>query len=75
MMGGETVKIDRNKLELELARACMSRSSLAMTSGVSAGTLQSAFSGENIRPDKLGKIARALGVSPETIVKMDGADK
>lgn len=68
------MKIDRNKLELELARACMRQSDLIIASGVPACTLQHTLAGKNIRPENLGKIARALGVSPEAIVKAEETD-
>jgi len=62
--------IDTKKLDALLANKCMSLKELANTSGVDTGTLSRLRSGSRAaRPQTIGKIARALKVDAELIVK------
>ena len=62
------MKADRTKLNLAMARACMSTSDVAKTAGMPRPSLNNAIMGKNVRPDTLGRIARALGVDVLDIV-------
>lgn len=64
------MKVDRKKLEMAMARACMNSADLPDATGLPRGTVQNAIVGKGIRPGTLGRIAKALGVDPaELIVK------
>lgn len=63
------MKVDRKKLELAMARACMESRDLPAAAGLPRPTVQNAIVGKGVRPSTLGRIARALGVDPEEIVK------
>jgi len=62
-------KVERKKLELAMARACMNSAALPAAAGLPRPTVQNAIVGKGIRPATLGKIARALGVDPVEIIQ------
>lgn len=62
--------VDKNAVELLMAKKQMTQKQLANVSGVSRYTLGLIVSHKrNPKPLTVGKIATALGVEPETIVK------
>lgn len=65
------MKADRQKLELAMARACMSSADLPSASGLPRPTVQNAIVGKSVRPATLGRIARALNVDPAEIIKQE----
>lgn len=62
------MKLDRRKFDLERARACMGQSDFEKA-GVPKGTLCRALSGRELKPETIGKIARALGVDVTEILE------
>ena len=67
LMGGEEVKLDRQKYMLARARACMGQKDLE-AAGISKGTLCRALR-EDVRPETAGRIAKALGVDVTEILE------
>ena len=65
------MKVNRKKLELAMARACMTSAELPAAAGMPRPTVQNAVVGKSVRPATVGKIARALGVDPAEIIEMD----
>lgn len=65
------MKADRNKLELALARACMTPESLTAAAEMPRPTVNNVISGRSVRPATLGRIARALGVDVTDIIKKE----
>ena len=65
------MKLNRKKLELAMARACMNSADLPKAAGLPRPTVQNAIVGKGIRPGTLGKIAKALGVDPVEIIEME----
>ena len=63
------MKVDRKKLELAMARACMNSADLPAAAGLPRPAVQNAIVGKGIRPSTLGRIARALGVDPADIIE------
>ena len=63
------MKIDTGKLDLFLARQCLSLSDLR--DGSSPQTLRRVRRGEEIKPRTVGRIAKALGVDPIDIIEKD----
>lgn len=63
------MKVDRQKLDMAMARACMNNADLATAVGLSRSAVHGALQGKNIRPATLGRIAKALGVDPAEIIK------
>lgn len=61
--------VDRKKLELAMARACMNSADLPAAAGLPRPTVQNAIVGKSVRPGTLGRIARALGVDPEDLLR------
>ena len=55
------MKINRKKLELAKARACMGQKEI-VAAGFPAGTLTNAMTGKNIKPETAGRLAKVLGV-------------
>lgn len=62
------MKVEKAKLTLAMARACVSTQDLAAAAGVSTQTVNAALRGQNVRPAVLGRLARALGVDPAEIM-------
>lgn len=61
------VKLDRKKYELARARACKGQKELE-AEGIPKGTLCRAMSGRGVKPETLGRIAKALGVDVTEIL-------
>lgn len=62
------MKLDKKKYELARARACMSFNDV-IKAGVPKGTLCRVIGGEDVRPETIGKIARALGCDVAEILE------
>ena len=60
--------VDRKKLELAMARACMNSADLPAAAGLPRPTVQNAIVGKSVRPATAGRIARALGVDVTEIL-------
>lgn len=65
--GGATMKINREKYMLARAKACMGQKDLE-AAGIPRGTLCRILKSE-VRPETVGKIARALGVDVTEILE------
>ena len=63
------MRVNRKKLELAMARACMNSADLPTATGLPRSTVQNAIVGKGVRPGTLGKIAKALNVDPAEIMK------
>jgi len=64
------MKINRKKLELAKARACMGQKEI-VAAGFSAGTLTNAMTGKNIKPETAGRRAKVLGVDVLEIIETE----
>jgi len=62
------MKINRKKLELAKARACMGQKEI-VAAGFPAGTLTNAMTGKNIKPETAGRLAKVLGVDVLEIIE------
>lgn len=61
--------VDKSKLTLAMARACMNSADLAKAAEMSLQTVNRVLIGRSVRPATLGRVARALGVDPADIIK------
>ena len=68
------MRANRERLELAMARACLSAPALAEKADMPRATLNGVIRGRNVRPVTLGKVARALGVQVEELLE-GGNDK
>lgn len=66
--GGEYMKLDSQKFNLERARACMGQADFEKA-GIPKGTLCRAMSGKGLKPETIGKIAKAHGVDVTAILE------
>ena len=64
--------VDRKKLELAMARACMNSADLPAAAGLPRPTVNNAIVGKSVRPGTLGRIAKALGVDPAELLREEG---
>lgn len=55
------MKVNRKKLEIAEARACMGRKEI-LAAGFPDGTLRGVVSGRNLKPETVGRLAKILGV-------------
>lgn len=63
------MKVNKKKLELAMANACMDSRDLAVAANLPRPTLNNAITGRNLRPATVGKVAKALGVSVESLIE------
>ncbi len=63
------MKIDKQKYMIARARACMGQKELE-AAGIPKGTLCRAMR-DNLRPETVGKIAKALGVDVTEIIETE----
>lgn len=68
------MKVETIKIQLEMARQCVTTHELAKAAGLPTQTINGAIRGCNIRPATLGRIARALAVDPADILASDDGD-
>lgn len=62
------MKADRKKLELAMARACMSTGDLQKAAGIPRPTINKVVTGKNVRPGTVGRVATALKVDVTEIL-------
>ena len=65
------MKVNRSKLELAMARACMSPADLANKAVLPRPTLNNVIVGRSVRPVTIGRIAKALGCDVTEILETD----
>lgn len=65
------MKADIQKIELRRADLCMSSKELQQKSGLPRGTYLGVITRKNVRPETLGRIAKALGVDPAEIIETE----
>ena len=65
------MKADRKKLELAMARACMSTGDPVKKSAMPRPTVNNVIMGRDVRPATIGKIARALDVDVTDILEVE----
>lgn len=63
------MKVNRQKLELAMARACMDSKDLPMAAQLPRPTVNNAIVGKSVRPGTLGRIAKALNCDPADILE------
>lgn len=63
------MNIDREQIELFLARASMSKQTLAARSGLSRNGIRLILYRGTCKPDTAGKLAKGLGVPVDAIIK------
>lgn len=64
------MKINNRKLDIELARRCISLMALR-GNGLSPQTLTRIRNGKDVKPVTVGKIAKTLGVDPAEIIEVE----
>lgn len=65
------MRVNVQKIELRRAELCMSSKELQQKSGLPRGTYLGVINGKNVRPETLGKVAKALGVAPAEIIETE----
>lgn len=65
------MKVNRNKLRLAMARACMNTIDLSAKAEMPVQTINGVLRGRSIRPATLGRIAKALGVDVTDILEKE----
>lgn len=63
------MKVNRKKLQLAMANACLNSEDLAVKAELPRPTLNNAITGRSVRPATIGKIAKTLGVPVEQIIE------
>lgn len=69
------MKINKQKLQLAMANACLNMDDLAALAEVSRVSISKYLSGlRNPKPKTIGKIAKALNVPVENLIDVEGGD-
>ena len=64
------LELDRKKLDIELARQCLSITELVKLAGISNALLTRLFAGKcTLTTKTLGKLSKALKVDPTALIK------
>lgn len=63
------MKIDKPKLLLAMARACMNPQDLAKAAEMPPQTVNGVIRGRSVRPATIGRVARVLGVDPAELIE------
>lgn len=63
------MKVNRQKLKLAMARACMNSRELTEAAQLPRPTVNNVIVGKSVRPGTMGRIARALGVDVAEILE------
>ena len=63
------MQINKMKLNLAMARACMNADDLQKAAEMPRPTLNNVIIGKNVRPGTLGRVAKALGVDVTEIIE------
>jgi predicted transcriptional regulator len=67
----EKMRADREKLDLAMARACITTAQLSKDAKMPRPTVNNVISGRSVRPSTMGKIAVALRVDVAEILKKE----
>lgn len=65
------MKVDRQRIKLAMARACVNSAELAEITELPRPTLNNAIAGRSVRPATAGRIAKALGVDVTEILEKE----
>lgn len=69
------MKVNKQKLQVAMANACLNMDDLAALAEVSRVSISKYLSGvRNPKPKTIGKIAKALNVPVESLIDMKGGD-
>ncbi len=69
---GDNVKINKQRLQIAMANACLNMDDLATLAGISRGSLTKYVSGSTKpRTKTVGKIAKALNVQVQDIIELE----
>lgn len=63
------MKANRKKIDIILAKSCMTIKELQKKSDMPMPTLKNAYAGKNVKPATAGKLANALGVDVTEIIE------
>ena len=63
------MRADRKKIELAMARACLSNSEVAERADMPETTAKAVLQGRSAKPCTIGKVAKALGVDVTEIIE------
>lgn len=62
------MRVNKEKLDIAMARACMSISTLQKSTNMPRATIGRILACKKIRPETLGKVAKALGIDVTEII-------
>lgn len=69
MEGVKKVKADKNKLQIAMARACMTTADIKKATGMPRPTLNNVIVGRSVTPVTLGRVAKALQCDVTEIIE------
>lgn len=62
------MKVNKRKLELAMARACMNTADIQKATGMPRPTVNNVVSGKSVRPGTIGCVAKALSTDIVEII-------
>ena len=70
LIGGEIMIVDKEKLKIAMARACLNTSDLAKKASMPLPTVNNVIAGRSVKPATIGKIAKALNVDVTELIEV-----
>lgn len=68
-MKSNTMKVDSRKIQLAMARACLTATEIAVAAEMPVVTVKRVTSGKVVKPATIGKVAKALGIDVTEILE------
>lgn len=68
------MRINKQKLQLAMANACMISKELQKKPELPRGTFLNVITGKSVKPATIGKIAKALNVPVENLIDVEGGE-
>lgn len=65
------MKANKRKLDIAMARACMSANDIQVKTKMPRPSINNVLCGKSVRPDTIGKIAKALGADVTEIIDLE----
>lgn len=68
-MKSNTMKVDSKKMQLAMARTCLTATEIAVAAEMPVITVKRVTSGKAVKPATIGKVAKALGIDVTEILE------
>ena len=71
MKNVNSLKANKQKIAIAMARACITRNELVENAGVGLNQVKAMVEGRGVRPCTFGKVCKALNVDPMELIETE----